>query len=124
MRNIMTIPTALLLLAAPALAEGDAEKGEKEFKKCRNCHMIVSPDGEEIYKGASSGPNLWGVLGSQAGTVEGYNYSAGLVAAGEAGLIWDEEQMIAFMADPKKYLTDRLGETTKSKSQSSCFPSG
>ena len=33
------------LIAAPAIAEGDAEAGEKAFKKCKSCHMVVSDAG-------------------------------------------------------------------------------
>ena len=95
------------LIASPALAEGDAAKGENGFKKCRSCHEIV--------KGGKTGPNLYGVAGRQAGSVEGYKYDADLVAAGEAGLVWDEANFAAWTADPTSFLKDHGFPKAKSK---------
>ena len=104
------------LLATPVLAEGDAEKGKKEFNKCRSCHMIVADDGTEIFKGAGSGPNLYGVVGRQAGTRADFgSYGDSLVAAGEAGLVWDEESFVTYVADPRKFLREYLDDS-KAKS--------
>ena len=103
------------LIASPALAEGDAAKGENGFKKCRSCHEIVSDSGEVIVKGGKTGPNLYGVAGRQAGSVEGYKYDADLVAAGEAGLVWDEANFAAWTADPTSFLKDHGFPKAKSK---------
>lgn len=105
MKHLMTV-AALSLFAAPALAEGDAAKGEKGFNKCKACHMVVSDTGEVIIKGGKTGPNLWGVVGRTAGTAEGYRYGDDLIAAGEAGLIWDEASFVAYTEDPRKFLRD------------------
>lgn len=111
---IRIISAALLCtLAVPALAEGDAKKGEREFKKCRACHMIASPD-ETFVKGGRTGPNLYGVIGRQAGTVEDFKYADSIVAAGEAGLVWTEEEMAEYVKDPKGYLSEKLGESATS----------
>lgn len=100
---------ASLFLAAsaiPATAQtaGDATKGEQVFKKCMACHKV----GPGAKNGV--GPQQNGVVGRHAGTVEGYNYSALNKAAGAAGLVWTEENLVAYLADPnaflKKYLTD------------------
>ncbi|SHE34236.1 cytochrome c [Ruegeria intermedia] len=111
------IATAIVgLLAVPALAEGDAEAGKKAFNKCKSCHMIATPEGETIVKGGKTGPNLYGVVGRTAGTEEGFKYGDSLVAAGEKGLVWDEESFVAYVQDPKGFLKDYLGETSaKSK---------
>ena len=37
-------------IAFPAFAQ-DVANGEKEFRKCKACHMIQSPAGEDIVKG-------------------------------------------------------------------------
>ncbi|WP_170602971.1 c-type cytochrome [Ruegeria arenilitoris] len=104
------------LLSFPALAEGDAEAGKKGFNKCKSCHMIADPAGEVIVKGGKTGPNLYGVAGRTAGTVEGYKYGDSIVEAGENGLVWDEETFVAYAEDPKAFLKDYLGETAaKSK---------
>lgn len=100
--------------AAPAVS-ADAEKGEKDFKKCRACHTITS-ETDVIYKGGRTGPNLYAIVGRKAGTFEGYkNYGDDLIAAGEAGLIWTEELLFEYVKDPKAFLTEQLGEKSKSK---------
>jgi len=106
------------LLAVPAFAAGDAAKGEKTFKKCKSCHMIESDSGEKIFKGGKTGPNLFGLPGRAAGGVEGFKYSKDLVAAGEAGLVWDEESFAAYVADPKGFLQTFL-DNSKAKSKMS-----
>lgn len=99
------------LLAAPAFAEGDAAAGEKEFNKCKSCHMIVAEDGTEIVKGGKTGPNLWGIVGRTAGTYPDFRYGDGIVAAGEKGLVWDEATFVAYVADPRAYLREYLDDS-------------
>ncbi|MGR3761034.1 c-type cytochrome [Roseobacteraceae bacterium NS-SX3] len=105
-------------LAAPAFAEGDAEKGEKAFNKCKSCHAITSDAGDVIVKGGKTGPNLWGVIGRTAGTSEDYKYGKDLVAAGEAGLVWDEETFVKYVEDPRGFLREYLDDS-KAKSKMS-----
>ena len=114
MKTILTTAAALLVLAAPAFAEGDAAEGEKTFKKCKSCHMIVSPDGDEIMKGGKTGPNLYGVVGRVAGSEEGFKYCDGLKDAMTAGFVWTEEALAEYVVDPKAY-NDHHGWTAKTK---------
>lgn len=115
MKKLLIASAALMAMAAPAVA-GDAEAGEKLYKKCKSCHMIVADDGTEIQKGGKTGPNLYGVIGRQAGSVEKFKYGKSLAAAGEAGLTWDEASVAAFVADPKAYLKEVTGDgAAKSK---------
>ncbi|GAA6199825.1 cytochrome C [Aquicoccus sp. SU-CL01552] len=111
------IATAIIgLLATPALAEGDAAKGEKTFNKCKACHSIISDSGEAIVKGGKTGPNLFGVIGRTAGTYEDFRYGKDLVAAGEAGLVWNEEEFNHYVKDPRDFLRKTL-EDKKAKSK-------
>ncbi len=111
------LATAIVsLLALPAFAEGDADAGKKAFNKCKSCHLIADPAGEVIVKGGKTGPNLYGIAGRTAGTVEGFKYGESIVEAGENGLVWDEETFVAYAQDPKAFLKDYLGQTSaKSK---------
>jgi cytochrome c len=107
--KLSLIATAVLFAAsAPAFA-GDAAKGEKEFKKCKACHMIVADDGTEIVKGGKTGPNLYGVVGRAAGSTD-FKNGESLAAAGAAGLIWDEASIAAYVADPKAFLVEHTGD--------------
>lgn len=102
-----------LMAAAPAFA-ADIEAGEKDFKKCKACHMVVSADGEEIYKGGKTGPNLYGVVGRVAGTYEGFKYGDGLKDAAEAGFVWTESEIADYTHDAKDWL-NRHEFTAKTK---------
>lgn len=114
-RIAMLAALGLAVSAGPGLAEGDPEAGEKGFARCKACHMIESPD-ETIVRGGRVGPNLYGVVGRQAGTVEGFNgYGDSLVKAGEEGLVWDEENLAEYMEDPAAFLNDYLGERAQSR---------
>ncbi len=73
------------LAAGQAMAEGDAAAGEKVFKKCKACHTVSGKH--------RVGPTLQGIFGRQAGTAEGFKYSSDMKAAGEAGLVWNEETL-------------------------------
>ncbi len=103
MKKLPIIAALAALAAAPAFAEGDAAKGEKLFKKCKSCHMIVNGD-EVIFKGGKTGPNLYGVIGRQVAGVEGFKYGKGLKELGEQGMVWDEESLAAWITNPKDFL--------------------
>lgn len=83
--------------AGPALAQ-DADlvaAGKKVFQRCAACHM-VGPDAKNRV-----GPELNGVVGRTAGSLEGYNYSDAMVDAGAEGLVWNEETLHEYLADPR-----------------------
>jgi cytochrome c len=101
----------LALTAASAARAADPAAGEDAFKRCRACHMIANGD-DVIYKGGKTGPNLYGVIGRKAGTEEGYRYGDDLVAAGEAGLVWDEANLAAYVEDPKGFLAEYLDKSS------------
>ncbi len=92
-----------VLFAAPAIA-GEAGAGEDVFRKCQGCHKV----GEGAKN--SAGPVLNGVVGRTAGTFEGFRYGDDLVAAGEAGLVWDEENIQEFIEDPRAFLREFLDD--------------
>jgi cytochrome c len=116
MKFVTASALAMALLGAPAFADGhasgDAEAGEKVFKKCKACHSIIDAEGEVIQKGGKTGPNLYGIYTRVAGSNEdfGKKYGKSLVAAGEAGLEWNEADFVAYTEDPKKFLATYLDD--------------
>ncbi len=102
--------TAIAVAATPALAEGDPATGEKEFKKCKACHMIQDASGTEIVKGGKTGPNLFGVVGRAAGTEEGFKYSDALLELKDSGEVWTEEDLVAYMTDPNAFVQEKTGD--------------
>ena len=77
------------------LALGDMAHGEKVFKKCSACHMIVSGGKNMI------GPNLWGIIGRTAGSVSDYKYSKALASYEKS---WTFEELNGFLLKPAKWI--------------------
>ena len=80
------------VLAPPAAAQ-DAAAGEKIFAQCRACHQVGESAKNVV------GPVLNGLFGRNAGSVEGYSYSA---ANKSSGLTWDEATFTDYIKDPRK----------------------
>lgn len=87
-------PVAAVATLDPALIEA----GEKVFRKCKSCHQIGEGATNRV------GPVLTGIIGKPAGQVEGFRYSKPLLAMAEEGLIWDAENLAAFLANPKDFM--------------------
>ncbi|MES0862190.1 c-type cytochrome [Ruegeria sp. SCPT10] len=122
--NRFLATTIVGLLALPVYAEGDAEAGKKAFNRCKSCHMIADPAGDVIVKGGKTGPNLYGVAGRTAGTLEGFKYGDSIVEAGENGLVWDEESFVAYSQDPRSFLKEYLDDTAAKSKMSFKLKSG
>lgn len=89
------ISLAVSLAATSALADGDAAKGEKVFKKCQACHTVEQAGKNKI------GPNLYAIVGKKSASVEGYDYSK---AMQEANLTWDDETLSEYLKKPKAFV--------------------
>ena len=102
--QVASVVAALLSVGGSASAQ-DAAKGEQVFKQCMTCHRI-GPDAKNLV-----GPVLTGIIGRQSGTAPGFAYSAINKAAGENGLVWTNELIMAYLPDPgafmKKFLTEK-----------------
>jgi len=73
------------------LASADVEKGAKIFGKCKACHKLE--------KGANAtGPYLYGVVGREVATAEGFSYSNAMIAHGGQ---WTPDRMSEFLTKPK-----------------------
>ncbi len=96
--SLITTAALALALATPALAEGDAAAGEKVFKKCKACHQVGEGATNRV------GPVLNGIVGLAAGINEEFKYSPVMQERAAAGLVWTDEELIAFLTSPKKYM--------------------
>lgn len=101
MKTYLSLTAVFVLAAGPALADSHlAAEGEKVFRKCQACHQV----GEGAVDKA--GPVLTGVVGRTAGSLESFasKYSDAMKAAGEGGLVWNEDELEAFLAKPRDYV--------------------
>lgn len=68
-------------------------EGERLFRtRCGTCHSVNGGENR-------MGPHLSGLLGRSAGSIEGARYSKAL---GASGIVWDEERLQAFLANPRQ----------------------
>jgi cytochrome c len=85
------VPLVIAAFVNGANAAGDPAKGELVFAKCAACHAKD--------KSARMGPGLLGVVGRQAGSVQGFHYSRAMKGA---NIVWDDRSLDAFIAVPQK----------------------
>ncbi len=111
--KVSIIALAAMGLASPALAqEGDPAAGEQVFNQCSQCHVVVDDEGNTLAGRAGRvGPNLYGVVGRTAGSVEDFRYSSSMGEAGEAGLVWQEAEFVPYVQDPTGFLREYLDDT-------------
>lgn len=91
--QLALVTAAVVFMAAAAQASGDATAGADVFKRCAICHSNTKNAPNKI------GPNLWGVVGSKAGTVPGYNFSA---AMKNSGITWTDDKLEAYVTHPQQ----------------------
>jgi cytochrome c len=91
-------PEQQKMLAAlpPPYNTGDPAAGDTKFAQCRSCHSIV--------KGAPNltGPNLYGVFGTKAAEVRGFEFSDDMKAS---HLTWDAPTLDKWIENPRAVLT-------------------
>lgn len=118
------IAAIILGLAGSAAMAGDPATGEREWRQCRSCHMIVDNDGTTIQRGGRVGSNLYGIIGRPAGTVDGARYSSLMQEAAAAGLVWTEENFLAYITDPTGFLRRFTGNSGASSTMNFQLRSG
>ena len=117
MKRLSILASAAALLATPVLADGhatgDAEAGERAFRQCISCHVVVDAEGETLAgRNARTGPNLWGIHGRTIGGVEDFRYSSGLTALMESEMMWDEAAFVGYVQDPTGWIRETTGDSS------------
>jgi cytochrome c len=80
---------------ATLAGDGEAARGKAVFeKRCIGCHAMEAD---------REGPRLAGVFGRKAGSVPGFNYSAGLKSS---GITWTDETLERWLSDPDLVVKD------------------
>lgn len=97
MMKHLLMALSLTVLPVTAFAEGDAEAGEKVFRKCKACHAVGEGAENKV------GPQLNGIVGRSVASVEGFGYSDVLTGMAEEGKVWTPEELAAFLEKPRDY---------------------
>lgn len=79
--------------SAPSHAQ-DAARGEKLFRSCITCHTITDGGRNKV------GPNLFGIVGRDIATRQGFRYSDALLALEGA---WTEAALNQYLLSPRTY---------------------
>ena len=77
------------------LAGGDAVRGKRVLAKCRACHTFENGGPNKV------GPNLYGIVGRDVGSIPGYKYSEVVKTKGG---VWTFELLDCFITKPKACL--------------------
>ena len=77
------------------LALGTVDRGKAVYKKCKACHSIKKDGGNKI------GPNIFGVLNRNTGSISDYKYSKALASYGKK---WTFEELNGFLLKPSKWI--------------------
>ena len=92
------IALATIALLSPALAQnGDASRGQQDFRACAPCHSL-EPDRN------MTGPSLAKLWGRKAGSLPSFErYSEALKSS---GIIWDDRALDGWLSDPERMVPD------------------
>lgn len=97
LRLLLSLALTAGMAVGGAAAEelGDADKGADVFRQCKACHQIGEGAENRI------GPQLNGIFGRPAGSVEGGKYSKSMLRMGDDGLVWTYDTLDAYIENPK-----------------------
>ena len=99
MRSVLFAAALAALSPVMAFAQdvptGDPANGQRLFNQCRACHTINEGGRNGV------GPNLYRVFERPAGSIEGFRYSAPMRERATGGLVWNNANLRAYLADPK-----------------------
>ncbi|WP_424138738.1 c-type cytochrome [Roseomonas chloroacetimidivorans] len=92
---LLGLCSAVAVLQPGSASAQDATAGQRVFNQCRACHTIEQGGRNGV------GPNLHGVVGRKAASVEGFRYSPAMVAKGKEDWTWTVENLRPYLQNPR-----------------------
>ena len=96
MRRFVALGALLVIAPVAGARAQDAAAGQRVFNQCSACHTINQGGANRV------GPNLHGVIGRKAASVEGFRYSGPMKQKAEEGLVWTEETLQPYLRNPRE----------------------
>lgn len=75
---------------------GDAIKGKKAYFKCVACHTVEEGGRHKV------GPNLFGIIGKEAGTNPTYEKYTDVIK--DSGIIWTEDALDMYITNSERFI--------------------
>jgi cytochrome c len=80
---------------AARLESADVKAGQATAKKCQACHTLEKGGPAKV------GPNLYGIVGTDAAHMPGFKYSDAMMQEHAAGVTWTFAELDKFLTSPK-----------------------
>ncbi|MHA6326404.1 c-type cytochrome [Roseivivax sp. CAU 1753] len=102
---LLALPASFAMAESHASADGemgfeivgDAEAGEKVYRKCKACHMVGEGAKNRV------GPQQNGIVGRAVAADADFKYSDALMEKAAEGVIWTPETLSAFLENPREW---------------------
>ncbi len=104
MKSLCTATTLIIGLAALPISTQAADGAALYKKHCKKCHSMEA--GKH-----GLGPSLAGIFGKQAGTTDFKKYKA----LKGSDIVWDDNNVSAYIENPKKFLNKKTTMVVKVK---------
>lgn len=110
LKSLVAAAAVVTVAAGPAFADcslsGDAQAGKSVANQCKACHELNANKPSR-----PTGPNIHDVFGRKAGSRDDFkHYSDGMKGAEAKGVVWDEANLDAYLADPGAFLNKVNGK--------------
>jgi cytochrome c len=92
-RTLTVVLAIAFCAAAQAGSPGNAARGATVFQRCAMCHNANQGGGNGL------GPNLFGVAGRKAASLQNFYYSPALKGS---GIVWTDDMLEKWVQNPQK----------------------